>query len=43
MIAKTILIRDDQNNFIGEQSKDFSFSKFVRSKLDDYIEGRRVR
>lgn len=36
-IAKCISIRKDQQEFIDSQRTIFKLSKFVQSKLDDYI------
>ena len=35
---KNIRLRDDQIEFLKEQNRFFSFEKFVRDALDDYIE-----
>ena len=37
MKGKFLLIRDDQQRFIEDQSQRFNLSKFVRAKLDEYI------
>jgi len=37
MIQKNIQIRVEQDIFLKEQKLSFNFSKFVRSKLDEYV------
>ena len=37
MKAKCVSIRDDQEDFICHQSHGFNLSKFVQSKLDEYM------
>ena len=37
MIQRNIQIRDYQDRFLKEQKRAFNFSKFVRAKLDEYI------
>jgi len=37
MKVKCVSIRDEQEDFILGQKKTFNLSKFVQSKLDDYI------
>ena len=36
MKGKTAMLREEQVQFIEDQSKRFNFSKFVREKLDEY-------
>lgn len=36
-VIKTITITEEQNRFIGNQSRHFKLSRFVRSMLDDYM------
>ena len=38
MKGKYILITDEQEEFINEQSKNFNLSKFCREKIQEYIE-----
>jgi len=37
MIQKNLQIREDQEDFLKDQTKSFNFSKFVRNGLDEYI------
>ena len=37
MKGKTIMFRDDQIDFVEDQSQRFNISTFVRDKLDEYI------
>ncbi len=38
MIQKNVIITEKQQEFIENQSRWFNFSKFVRSKLNEYME-----
>jgi hypothetical protein len=35
--SKCIVISDEQYDFIKNERKSFNFSKFIRSKLDEYM------
>ena len=40
MVIKTIVVSEKHSEFIEKQSRNFNFSKFIRAKLDEYIEER---
>jgi len=42
MKGKFIQITDEQEEFINNQRKFFKLSKFVRGKLDEYIEDKKM-
>jgi len=40
MVIKTIVVSEKHSEFIENQSQRFNFSKFIRDRLDEYMEER---